>query len=92
MAWRVELDGTARRDLSELPPHIAAHILRFLNERLAKLDDPRQIGKALSGRRFAGLWKYRVGDYRIVAEIKDSILRIVVVRIGHRREVYREQS
>ncbi|MGD0838481.1 MAG: type II toxin-antitoxin system RelE/ParE family toxin [Polyangia bacterium] len=57
---------------------------------LAELEDPRSIGEALRGSRLGGLWKYRVGDYRIVAKIEDQLIRILVVRIGHRREVYRK--
>lgn len=89
MAWKVELDPAAERELNKLDPPIAKRILRFLYERLAPLDDPRCIGEALKGSRLGELWKYRVGDYRIIAHIEDDALQVLVVRIGNRREVYR---
>lgn len=89
MAWKVELDPAAERDLDRLDPQNARRILAFLHGRLAKLEDPRSIGEALTGNRLGAFWKYRVGDYRIVADIEDSALRILVVRVGNRREVYR---
>ncbi|HNO60509.1 MAG TPA: type II toxin-antitoxin system RelE/ParE family toxin, partial [Plasticicumulans sp.] len=58
-------------------------------QRLAPLDDPRSLGAALQGARFEGLWRYRVGDYRIIARLQDDTLHILVVHIGHRRDVYR---
>jgi mRNA interferase RelE/StbE len=63
--------------------------LKFLHERVAKLDDPRSIGEALKGSKLGELWKYRVGDYRIIADIRDGVMCILVVRIGNRREIYR---
>ena len=89
MAWKVELDPAAERDLDKFDPQNARRILAFLHGRLAKLDDPRSIGEALTGNRLGAFWKYRVGDYRIVASIEDSALRILVVRVGDRKEVYR---
>ncbi|MCK6435507.1 MAG: type II toxin-antitoxin system RelE/ParE family toxin [Rivicola pingtungensis] len=61
----------------------------FLHERVATLDDPRSIGETLKGSRLGAFWKYRVGDYRVIANIEDGALHILVVRIGNRREVYR---
>jgi mRNA interferase RelE/StbE len=89
MAWRIELDPAAERELSKLDPQVARRILRFLHERVANLEDPRSIGEALRGSRLGEFWKYRVGDYRIISSIEDGALRILVVRIGNRREVYR---
>ena len=63
-------------------------IARFIRDRIASRDDPREIGEALAGP-FAGRWKYRVGDYRIIASIDDGAVTIIVIRIGNRREVYR---
>lgn len=68
---------------------MARRILDFLDQRIANLDDPRSVGEALKGARLGSFWKYRVGDYRIVASIEDGAVRILVVRIGNRREVYR---
>lgn len=89
MAWKVEIDLAAERDLGKLDPQIARRILVFLHDRVAKLDDPRSIGDALKGDKLGDFWKYRVGDYRIISSIEDGALRILVVRIGNRREVYR---
>ena len=88
MAWKVEIDLAAERDLGKLDPQIARRILVFLHDRVAKLDDPRSIGDALKGDKLGAFWKYRVGDYRIISTIEDGALRILVVRIGNRREVY----
>ena len=89
MAWKLELDPTAERELSKLDPQVARRILSFLHGRLAQLDDPRSIGEALSGAKLGAFWKYRVGDYRIITSIEDGALRILVIRVGNRREVYR---
>ena len=89
MAWKVELDSAAERDLDKLDPQIARRILAFLHGRIAPLDDPRSIGEALKGSKLGDFWKYRVGDYRIIASIEDGALRVLVVRVGNRREVYR---
>ncbi len=75
--------------MDRLDPQIARRILMFLHGRLARIDDPRSIGDALKGSRLGEFWKYRVGDWRIIARIEDDIVRILVVRIGHRKEVYR---
>jgi mRNA interferase RelE/StbE len=88
MKWKVELLAEAERTLKKLDPQTARRIYAFLSLRLVKLDNPRSIGEALKGSRFGELWKYRVGDYRILTRIEDNILRILVVKIGHRREVY----
>ena len=89
MAWSIELGPRAQRQLKQLDPQVARRLSRFLFERIAPLDDPRSIGEALKGAELGELWKYRVGDYRIIASIEDKLVRILVVRIGNRREVYR---
>lgn len=89
MAWKVELSAHAERDLDDSDSQPRKRILKFLFERLAKLDDPRGIGHALQGQQFRELWRYRVGDYRLICELQDQRLVVVVVKIGHRREVYR---
>ena len=88
MAWRIELSSAAKKDLAGLDRQIARRITAFLRERVAELDDPRAIGEALKGSRLGAFWKYRVGDYRIIASIEDQAVRILVVRVGNRREVY----
>lgn len=89
MAWRIEFDPAADKELGKLDPQTARRILKFLHERVASLDDPRSIGEALRGSRLGEFWKYRVGDYRIISHIEDAAVRILVVRIGNRRDVYR---
>jgi len=89
MAWTVELDPAAEKELDKLDPQQAKRILRFLFERVAHLDDPRSIGEALHGSLLGTLWKYRVGDYRLISSIEDNVSRILVVKVGDRKEVYR---
>jgi mRNA interferase RelE/StbE len=89
MEWSIKFDREAERDLDRLDPQVARRISRFLFERVAHLEDPRSIGDALKGTELDDLWKYRVGDYRVIASIEDKLVRILVVRIGNRREVYR---
>ncbi|MBB2796780.1 UNVERIFIED_ORG: mRNA interferase RelE/StbE [Rhizobium pisi] len=88
MAWRIEFQRAAERELEKLGHEAARRILRFLNDRVARLDDPRSIGEALKGSELGDFWKYRVGDYRVIASIDDGAVRILVVRIGN-RDVYR---
>jgi mRNA interferase RelE/StbE len=68
---------------------VALRITKFLRERVAHLEDPRSIGEALKGSQLGGLWKYRVGDWRIICEIKDAEIVITVLTLGNRREIYR---
>lgn len=89
MAWLIEYDEAALKDLASMDKQVARRITSFMRERVAALDDPRSIGEALRGSRLGAFWKYRVGDYRIIADIEDAALRVYVVRVGNRREVYR---
>jgi len=89
MAWRIEYDAGAEKDLSKLDRQVAQRIVRFLGQRVAMQEDPRSIGEALKGSKLGDFWKYRVGDYRIAAEIQDKALRIFVVTIGDRKHVCR---
>jgi mRNA interferase RelE/StbE len=89
MAYRVELSAEVARELGKLDRQQAKRILKFLQERVAKLDDPRSIGKALHGSRLGEFWKYRVGDYRFICKIEDDRLIVLVLRVGHRKEIYR---
>ncbi len=89
MAYNVELSAEADRELGKLGPQQAKRILKFLYERVAKLDDPRSIGQALRGSRLGEFWKYCVGDYRLISKIEDDRLIVLVLRVGHRREIYR---
>lgn len=89
MAWEIKIDDAAKKELAKLDKQVAKRITNFLRERVAVLDDPRSIGEALTGSTLGSFWKYRVGDYRIISSIEDGALRIIVVKIGNRREVYR---
>jgi mRNA interferase RelE/StbE len=89
MAWRVELSESADRELGKLDPQHRKRILKFLRERIATRDDPRAIGKALHGSRLGEFWKYRVGDFRLISKIEDDRLLVLVLRVGHRKEIYR---
>jgi mRNA interferase RelE/StbE len=89
MAWQVELSSQAERNLDQLDRPVAQRILSFLHERVAVLEDPRSMGEALKGARFGHLWRYRAGDYRIVCDLQDKALRVLVVKVANRREVYR---
>ncbi len=91
MAWRIEFDELAKKDLAKLDKQIAKRITTFLHQRVSILEDPRSIGEALKGSRLGEFWKYRVGDYRIISSIEEGALRILVVKIGNRREVYRKK-
>jgi len=86
--WRVELDRTAARELRKLGTEAERGVLAFLRSRIAGSSDPRRLGHALTGDR-QGFWRYRVGDYRIVAAIEDDRFVVLVIAVGHRREVYR---
>lgn len=89
MAWTIEYALSSRKPMERLDPMVRRRIREFLSERIALLDDPRQLGEALQGTRFTGLWRYRVGDYRILADIRDEVVTIIVVGVGHRGGVYR---
>lgn len=86
--WRVEFDRRAVKDLDRLGAKEKERIRRFIDERLVRAADPRLIGSALSGN-LAGLWRYRIGDIRLIVRIVDDRLTVLVVGIGHRSEVYR---
>ena len=87
MTWKIEISEQARKQAKKLGKADAERVTRSLQE-IALLEDPRQRGHGLVGD-YAGYWRYRVGDYRIIAKIEDARLVIVVIAIGHRREIYR---
>ena len=78
MAWKVEIDRAAGRDLGKLDQQTARRILAFLHGRVAILDDPRSIGEALKGSKLGEFWKYRAGDYRVISRIEDAALCVLV--------------
>ena len=86
--WRVEFDRAAARELKKLGTDAERRVLAYLLTRITVSGDPRRLGQPLTGDR-QGLWRYRVGDYRIVVAIEDRRFVVLVVTVGHRREVYR---
>ena len=89
MGWTIEFARSVEKDLKKIGPDVARRIIRFLRERVVPLEDPRSIGEALHGPELGRFWKYRVGHYRIIASIQDKELIILIVRVGHRGNVYR---
>ena len=88
MAWTINYAESARKQLRKLDKPAARRIVEFMDQRVAPSDDPRSMGKALKGP-LGDLWRFRVGDYRIICEIQDGVLTVLVLQIGDRREVYR---
>ena len=88
MAWTLRLSETAKRQLGKLDTSNAQAILRYLNRLVLETTDPRKRGKGLRAN-LSGLWRYRVGDYRVICSIEDYELVVLVLQIGHRRDVYK---
>jgi len=86
VTYAVEWSKGSEKQLAKLDRPVARMLVRFMNERVHNLQDPRNIGKQLKDSDF---WRYRVGDYRILCEIEDHKLIVLAVELGHRREVYR---
>jgi mRNA interferase RelE/StbE len=86
--WRIEITRTAERQIIKLDRPAQRSIQRFLRERLIPADDPRQWGRPLHGEK-RGLWRYRVGDYRLICDIQDEKITVLVLEVGHRKDVYR---
>ena len=87
MSYHVAFTNAARRELKKLDKHTAALILGWIRKNLDGCANPRQHGKGLTANR-GGQWRYRIGDYRLIAEIQDEKILILILNIGHRREVY----
>ena len=87
MTWTVEFDDRAAKDLRKLDKQAQRDILRYLRERISTDEDPRRFGRPLSGN-FAGLWRYRIRDYRLICNIEDDRLVVLVLHTGHRKDVY----
>lgn len=88
MTYRVSYTGSFSRDLKALDPQIARRIVSFLAQRIDGSEDPRQYGQALRGSQLGDLWRYRVGDWRIIADIEDDTLTVLALHTGHRRDIY----
>ena len=88
MGWTVEVSDFAERQLRKIDPPVRRRILDYLDDRIEGCKNPRHFGEPLKGGR-AGLWRYRVGDYRVICHIRDDVLVVLALAVGHRREVYR---
>ena len=88
-SWKIEITPAAARQIRKLDPGSARRIRDYLRIRIAGLDDPRQVGKPLRGLSPGSFWRYRAGDYRILCELREAELVVLIVKIGHRREVFR---
>ena len=89
MAWTIDYTETARKQLRKLDQQTARRIVDFMDARIATQEDPRRPGKALTGPMLGAYWRYRVGDCRIICDIHDQVLCILVIEIANRREIYR---
>ncbi len=87
LTWQIELTDDAAKQLKKLDRREAKQITDYLRKRVEVLDDPRQLGKSLKGQ-FASLWRYRIGNYRVICELQDSEFIVLVVGLGHRKEIY----
>ena len=89
MAWSIEYDPEALQDLKKLDRAIQREILDYMDNRIATADSPRSFGKPLRGGKF-GLWRYRVRDHRIICQLRDKRLVVLVVAVGHRSTIYQD--
>ena len=87
MKFKVEFTDRAVKDLKKLDRYTAAMILGWVRKNLENCENPRAHGKGLTANR-SGQWRYRVGDYRLLAEIEEDKIRILILNVGHRREIY----
>ena len=85
--WEIEYSEKAARELLKIDREAAKRIKKYLDERIATDEDPRRFGEALT-ENLSGLWKYRIGDFRVIAEIQEERLIVLVIRVGHRSKVY----
>ncbi len=88
MAWTLRISETARRQLKKLDRSTAQALLRYLSRLVQETEDPRQRGKGLTAN-LTGLWRYRVGDYRVICDIQDGELVVLVLQVSHRSQSYR---
>jgi mRNA interferase RelE/StbE len=89
LAFEIEFDPDALKDLKKLDHTVQQRLIAFLKLRVAPLDNPRDLGEALTGAKLGNYWKYRVGDWRIICDIQDKKVVVRVLRVGNRRAVYR---
>jgi mRNA interferase RelE/StbE len=86
--WKIEFDKKAKNDLLNFDKSAKNKILKFIDERLLKMVNPRNLGAPLKGN-LSGFWKYRIGKYRLICKIEDNNFIILVISIGHRKNIYK---
>jgi len=91
LAWTVEVSNYAEKQLRKLDKPIQKRLLDWLDDRIEGCKNPRHFGEPLRGE-MAGLWRYRIGDYRVICEIQDQQLVVLALAVGHRREIYLRRS
>jgi len=89
MSWKIEYLKSIQKEVRKIDRGVQKKIREYLENKVANLDDPRDIGKPLKGN-LAELWRYRVGDYRVICEIQDKTITVLVIHIGHRKKVYKK--
>ncbi len=89
MAWIIKYTESSSKQLKKLDKQTALRVLDSMDERVAVLADPRSLGKNLKGPKMGDYWRYRVGDIRLICNISDGQMTVLVIEIGNRREVYR---
>ncbi len=89
MAWQIEFDESAKKELAKLDRQVARRLIDFLKNRVLNQRDPRSVGQGLRGSTLGEFWKYRVGDFRIIASIQDDRMIVLVLRVGNRSDIYR---
>ncbi|MGB5635448.1 MAG: type II toxin-antitoxin system RelE/ParE family toxin [Waterburya sp.] len=85
--WKIEWDSKALKEAKKLDRNARKKIVEYLEKRVLASQDPYQLGKPLKGNK-AGIWRYRVGDYRILCQIEDEVLIVLVIAVGHRKDIY----
>ena len=88
MVWAIDYAAAARTRLRKLDRRTAKHIVDFMDERIASSQDPRSLGQALTGSRLSEYWRYRLGDMRIICDIRDAELVVLVIDLANRRDAY----
>ncbi len=91
MGWKIEFGASAAKELEKLGQQNSRRIVKFLRDRVLNAEHPRALGEPLRGPELGRFWKYRVGYFRIITEIEDSVLVIFVVRVGHRSKIYKNR-
>lgn len=90
MAWTVEISAFAQKQLGKLDKPVAERILDWLNDRIEGCKNPRHFGEPLK-EELSGLWRYRIGDFRVICDIQERRLVVLALSVGHRRVIYRKR-